>query len=77
MIIKWRPHTEKPEEELTAVLLATHDDEGVPFLLGIYTYRATTTSDYAPAGWWSECTGAPAPRAFFWTLESELLEAMP
>lgn len=77
MNIKWKPHTERPEQDLTAVLLATHDDEGAPFVLGIYTYRAATTSDYAIAGWWSECTDKHAPAEFWWVLEDELLETLP
>lgn len=77
MIIKWRPHTERPEQDLAAVLLATRDDEGQPFLLGIYTYRAYDTASGHRAGWWSECTDKHAPAEFWWVLEDELLETLP
>lgn len=77
MSIRWRPHTERPDVDLTAVVLATRDDENKPFLLGIYTFRAYTAPSGAEPGWWSECTDKHAPAEFWWVLEDELLEAMP
>lgn len=77
MSANWRPHTEHPEQDLETVILATRDDEGCPFLLGIYTYRAYPTASGHPAGWWNECTDKHAPREFFWTIENELLETLP
>lgn len=77
MNIAWKPHTERPEQDLAAVLLAARDDEGAPFLLGIYTYRAVNISEFSPAGWWSEATDKRAPREFFWILEDDLIRSMP
>lgn len=77
MNIAWKPHTERPEQDLASVLLAAHDDEGAPFLLGIYTYRAHDANEWVRAGWWSEATDKRAPREFFWILENDLIRSMP
>jgi len=73
--MNWRPHTQAPDnDEVFTALIAVsgdHDDEdGEPYLLGIFMWKN--------GEWIDEMDGAeiPAGTEFHWLPETELLQTL-
>lgn len=66
--MKWHPLSEKPQTtEPAAALLATRDEDGEFFLMGLYLWRE--------GKWVSEDGLAPLPAGeYWWCTEDDVLE---